>query len=270
MPVQTRSQKNAQVQTPFQGKPETKSETKSETKPQTSLGIWYMETLQKYTKLSNEISHKMQIYRTSERYAAYRAMRFEQFRIATEMYHIITEYFNEVMNSESDIFVSSHKNLVNKSIEISKRNACKVYSPKTDEELEIILAFQDVLMEVDEMLNPKFIYDLVEKAEKLKAEKEAEKLNPKFIYDLVEKAEKLKAEKEAEKLKAEELEEEAEKEAEELEEEAEEEDLKDEDYVDEEEDETEDLEAEEEIYELLMESKNGYQNKHIRFVYGNE
>jgi hypothetical protein len=242
MPVQTRSQKNAQVQTPFQGKPETKSETK----PQTSLGIWYMETLQKYTKLSNEISHKMQIYRTSERYAAYRAMRFEQFRIATEMYHIITEYFNEVMNSESDIFVSSHKNLVNKSIEISKRNACKVYSPKTDEELEIILAFQDVLMEVDEMLNPKFIYDLVEKAEKLKAEKEAEKL------------------------KAEELEEEAEKEAEELEEEAEEEDLKDEDYVDEEEDETEDLEAEEEIYELLMESKNGYQNKHIRFVYGNE
>jgi hypothetical protein len=246
MPVQTRSQKNAQVQTPFQGKPETKSETKSETKPQTSLGIWYMETLQKYTKLSNEISHKMQIYRTSERYAAYRAMRFEQFRIATEMYHIITEYFNEVMNSESDIFVSSHKNLVNKSIEISKRNACKVYSPKTDEELEIILAFQDVLMEVDEMLNPKFIYDLVEKAEKLKAEKEAEKL------------------------KAEELEEEAEKEAEELEEEAEEEDLKDEDYVDEEEDETEDLEAEEEIYELLMESKNGYQNKHIRFVYGNE
>jgi hypothetical protein len=206
-----------------------------------------METLQKYTKLSNEISHKMQIYRTSERYAAYRAMRFEQFRIATEMYHIITEYFNEVMNSESDIFVSSHKNLVNKSIEISKRNACKVYSPKTDEELEIILAFQDVLMEVDEMLNPKFIYDLVEKAEKLKAEKEAEKL----------KAEELEAE-------------EAEKEAEELEEEAEEEDLKDEDYVDEEEDETEDLEAEEEIYELLMESKNGYQNKHIRFVYGNE
>jgi hypothetical protein len=247
MPVQTRSQKNAQVQTPFQGKPETKSETKSETKPQTSLGIWYMETLQKYTKLSNEISHKMQIYRTSERYAAYRAMRFEQFRIATEMYHIITEYFNEVMNSESDIFVSSHKNLVNKSIEISKRNACKVYSPKTDEELEIILAFQDVLMEVDEMLNPKFIYDLVEKAEKLKAEKEAEKL----------KAEELEAE-------------EAEKEAEELEEEAEEEDLKDEDYVDEEEDETEDLEAEEEIYELLMETKNGYQNKHIRFVYGNE
>jgi hypothetical protein len=247
MPVQTRSQKNAQVQTPFQGKPETKSETKSETKPQTSLGIWYMETLQKYTKLSNEISHKMQIYRTSERYEAYRAMRFEQFRIATEMYHIITEYFNEVMNSESDIFVSSHKNLVNKSIEISKRNACKVYSPKTDEELEIILAFQDVLMEVDEMLNPKFIYDLVEKAEKLKAEKEAEKL----------KAEELEAE-------------EAEKEAEELEEEAEEEDLKDEDYVDEEEDETEDLEAEEEIYELLMETKNGYQNKHIRFVYGNE
>ena len=248
MPVQTRSQKNAQVQTPFQGKPETKSETKSETKPQTSLGIWYMETLQKYTKLSNEISHKMQIYRTSERYAAYRAMRFEQFRIATEMYHIITEYFNEVMNSESDIFVSSHKNLVNKSIEISKRNACKVYSPKTDEELEIILAFQDVLMEVDEMLNPKFIYDLVEKAEKLKAEKEAEKL----------KAEELEAE-------------EAEKEAEELEEEAEEEDLKDEDYVDEEEDEElEDLEAEEEIYELLMETKNGYQNKHIRFVYGNE
>jgi hypothetical protein len=248
MPVQTRSQKNAQVQTPFQGKPETKSETKSETKPQTSLGIWYMETLQKYTKLSNEISHKMQIYRTSERYAAYRAMRFEQFRIATEMYHIITEYFNEVMNSESDIFVSSHKNLVNKSIEISKRNACKVYSPKTDEELEIILAFQDVLMEVDEMLNPKFIYDLVEKAEKY--------------------AEKLKAEKEAEEL--EEEAEEAEKEAEELEEEAEEEDLKDEDYVDEEEDETEDLEAEEEIYELLMETKNGYQNKHIRFVYGNE
>jgi hypothetical protein len=245
MPVQTRSQKNAQVQTPFQGKPETKSETKSETKPQTSLGIWYMETLQKYTKLSNEISHKMQIYRTSERYAAYRAMRFEQFRIATEMYHIITEYFNEVMNSESDIFVSSHKNLVNKSIEISKRNACKVYSPKTDEELEIILAFQDVLMEVDEMLNPKFIYDLVEKAEKY--------------------AEKLKAEKEAEEL--EEEAEEAEKEAEELELE---EDLKDEDYVDEEEDETEDLEAEEEIYELLMETKNGYQNKHIRFVYGNE
>jgi hypothetical protein len=242
MPVQTRSQKNAQVQTPFQGKPETKSETKSETKPQTSLGIWYMETLQKYTKLSNEISHKMQIYRTSERYEAYRAMRFEQFRIATEMYHIITEYFNEVMNSESDIFVSSHKNLVNKSIEISKRNACKVYSPKTDEELEIILAFQDVLMEVDEMLNPKFIYDLVEKAEKY--------------------AEKLKAEKEAEELKAE-------KEAEELELE-EEEDLKDEDYVDEEEDETEDLKAEEEIYELLMETKNGYQNKHIRFVYGNE
>jgi hypothetical protein len=241
MPVQTRSQKNAQVQTPFQGKPETKSETK----PQTSLGIWYMETLQKYTKLSNEISHKMQIYRTSERYAAYRAMRFEQFRIATEMYHIITEYFNEVMNSESDIFVSSHKNLVNKSIEISKRNACKVYSPKTDEELEIILAFQDVLMEVDEMLNPKFIYDLVEKAEKY--------------------AEKLKAEKEAEEL--EEEAEEAEKEAEELELE---EDLKDEDYVDEEEDETEDLEAEEEIYELLMETKNGYQNKHIRFVYGNE
>ena len=200
-----------------------------------------METLQKYTKLSNEISHKMQIYRTSERYAAYRAMRFEQFRIATEMYHIITEYFNEVMNSESDIFVSSHKNLVNKSIEISKRNACKLYTPKTDEELEIILAFQDVLMEVDEMLNPKFIYDLVEKAEKLEEE----------------------AEKEAEELEVE---------AEELELELEEEeDLKDEDYVDEEEDEElEDLEAEEEIYELLMETKNGYQNKHIRFVYGNE
>jgi len=257
MPVQTRSQKNTQVQTPFQGNPETKSETKSETKPQTSLGIWYMETLQKYTKLSNEISHKTQIYRTSERYAAYRAMRFEQFRIATEMYHIIKEYFNEVMNSESDIFVSSHKILVNKSIEISKRNACKLYSPKTNEELEIILAFQDVLMEVDEMLNPKFIYDLVEKAEKLKAEKEAEK----ETEELEEEAEELEAEKESEEL---------EEESEELEEEAEKEDLKDEDYVYEEEDEDEDLEAEEEIYELLMESKNGYQNKHIRFVYGSE
>ncbi len=210
----------------------TVKETQAVRKPQTSLGIWYMETLQKYTKLSKEISHKMQIYITSERYEAHRAMRFEQLRIATEMYHIITEYFNEVMNSESDIFVSSHKNLVNKSIEISKRNACKLYTPRTDEELEIILAFQDVLMEVDEMLNPKFIYDLVEKAEK-KAEK--------------------KAEEEADE-----------------EDEEEEDDLKDEDYVDEEEDETEDLEAEEEIYELLMESKNGYQNKHIRFVYGNE
>ena len=231
MPVQTRSQiktlKNVET-------------VKDVRKPQTSLGIWYMETLQKYTKLSKEISHKMQIYIASERYEAHRAMRFEQLRIATEMYHIITEYFNEVMNSESDIFVSSHKNLVNKSIEISKRNACKLYLPKTDEELEIILAFQDVLMEVDEMLNPREEYtDDEEKAEE-NAEKNAE-------------------EEEAE-----------EEEAEEEEAEEEEDDLKDEDYVDEEEDETEDLEAEEEIYELLMESKNGYQNKHIRFVYGNE
>lgn len=243
MPVQTRSQiktqKNVETVKETQAVKETQEvkETQAVKKPQTSLGIWYMETLQKYTKLSKEISHKMQIYITSERYEAHRAMRFEQLRIATEMYHIITEYFNEVMNSESDIFVSSHKNLVNKSIEISKRNACKLYSPKTDEELEIILAFQDVLMEVDEMLNPKFIYDLVEKAEK-----NAEEV----------------AVKEAE---AEEDDEDGEEE---------EDDLKDEDYVDEEEDETEDLEAEEEIYELLMESKNGYQNKHIRFVYGNE
>jgi DNA-binding transcriptional MerR regulator len=153
------------------------------------------------------------------------------------MYHIITEYFNEVMNSESDIFVSSHKNLVNKSIEISKRNACKLYTPKTDEELEIILAFQDVLMEVDEMLNPREEYTDDEEELEEEAEEEAEEL-----------------EVEAEELELEE-----------------EEDLKDEDYVDEEEDEElEDLEAEEEIYELLMETKNGYQNKHIRFVYGNE
>jgi hypothetical protein len=177
MPVITRSQYKVQLEARRKAlaEPETPI-SKPETpisKPQTSLGIWYMEILQKYIKLSNEIANKTNIYRTSERYAAYRAMRFEQFRIATEMYHIITEYFPEVMNTESDIFVSSHKNLVNKSIEISKRNICKVYSPKTNEELEIILAFQDVLMEVDEMLNPKFIYDLVEKAEKLKAEKEA-------------------------------------------------------------------------------------------------
>jgi len=166
MPVITRSQYKVQLEarrkalaepeTPI-SKPETPI-SKPETpisKPQTSLGIWYMEILQKYIKLSNEIANKTNIYRTSERYAAYRAMRFEQFRIATEMYHIITEYFPEVMNTESDIFVSSHKNLVNKSIEISKRNICKVYSPKTNEELEIILAFQDVLTEADEILNPR-------------------------------------------------------------------------------------------------------------------
>jgi len=266
MPVQTRSQiktlKNVEIVKNVESVKESQElkesqevkEVKDVKKPQTSLGIWYMETLQKYTKLSNEISHKTQIYRTSERYAAYRAMRFEQFRIATEMYHIITEYFNEVMNSESDIFVSSHKNLVNKSIEISKRNACKIYSPKTNEELEIILAFQDVLMEVDEMLNPREEYTDDEEELEEEAEEEAEKLK--------EEAEKLKEEAEELEEEAEELEEEAE--------ELEEEDLKDEDYVDEEEDETEDLEAEEEIYELLMESKNGYQNKHIRFVYGNE
>jgi hypothetical protein len=160
MPVRTRSQYKVQLEARRKALAETESpiskpETKLVSKPQTSLGIWYMEILQKYIKLSNEIANKTNIYRTSERYAAYRAMRFEQFRIATEMYYIITEYFPEVMNTESDIFVSSHKNLVNKSIEISKRNLCKVYSPKTSEELEIILAFQDVLTEADEILNPR-------------------------------------------------------------------------------------------------------------------
>lgn len=172
MPVQTRSQKKTQVQcnpvviahrcqctrhkaaTKAETIPEKPQETKLVSNPQTSLGIWYMETLNKYTNLSSEISNKMRIYRTSERYAAYRAMIIEQLRIAIETYYLITEYFPEVMNTESDIFVSSHKNLVKNSIEISKRNIGKLYSPTTNEELEIILAFQDVLREADEMLNP--------------------------------------------------------------------------------------------------------------------
>jgi hypothetical protein len=270
MPVITRSQKKAQVQTPFQGNPEpkpvviiisnrcqctrhkaaTKAETKAETKaattqetipekpqekkpetkPQTSLGIWYMETLNKYTNLSSEISNKMRIYRTCERYAAYRAMIIEQLRIAIETYHIITEYFPEVMNTESDIFVSSHKKLVKKSIEISKRNLGKLFSPKTNEELEIILAFEDVLRAADEMFNPREEVSIFEEEVLEVKEEEA------------------------------------------LEEGEEDEDL-DEDYEEEEEDEEEDAldEAlEEEIYELMMEQKNEYQNSHIRFVYADD
>ena len=169
MPVQTRSQKKTQVQCnpvvisnrcqctrhKAATKVEKPQETKLVSKPQTSLGIWYMETLNKYTNLSSEISNKMRISRTCERYAAYRAMIIEQVRIAIETYYLITEYFPEVMNTESDIFVSSHKNLVKNSIEISKRNIGKLYSPKTNEELEIILAFKDVLRAADEMFNPR-------------------------------------------------------------------------------------------------------------------
>jgi hypothetical protein len=263
MPVITRSQKKAQVQTPFQGNPEpkpvviiisnrcqctrhkaaTKAETipekpqekKPETKPQTSLGIWYMETLNKYTNLSSEISNKMRIYRTCERYAAYRAMIIEQLRIAIETYYLITEYFPEVMNTESDIFVSSHKNLVKKSIEISKRNIGKLYSPKTNEELEIILAFKDVLRAADEMFNPREEVSIFEEE----------------VLEV--KAEEANAEEEEANAE-------------------EEEDDLDEDYVEETEDESEnaaDLEAEEDIYQLLMELRYEKQN-HIRFVYGNE
>ena len=250
MPVITRSQKKAQVQTPFQGNPEpkpvviiisnrcqctrhkaaTKAETKAETNPETNLGIWYMETLNKYTNLSSEISNKMRIYRTCERYASYRAMIIEQLRIAIETYHIITEYFPEVMNTESDIFVSSHKNLVKKSVEISKRNLGKLFSPKTNEELEIILAFEDVLRAADEMFNPREEVSIFEEEVLEVKEEEA------------------------------------------LEEGEEDEDL-DEDYEEEEEDEEEDAldEAlEEEIYELMMEQKNEYQNSHIRFVYADD
>ena len=259
MPVITRSQKKAQVQTPFQGNPEPKpvviiisnrcqctrhkaattqetipekpQEKKPETKPQTSLGIWYMETLNKYTNLSSEISNKMRIYRTCERYATYRAMIIEQLRIAIETYYLITEYFPEVMNTESDIFVSSHKNLVKKSIEISKRNLGKLFSPKTNEELEIILAFQDVLRAADEMFNPREEVSIFEE----------------------------------EVLEVKEEEEEA------LEEGEEDEDL-DEDYEEEEDEEEDALDEalEEEIYELMMEQKNVYQNSHIRFVYADD
>ena len=265
MPVQTRSQKKAQVQTPFQCKgnpepkpvvisnrcqctrhkaatnqetiPEKPQETKLASKPQTSLGIWYMETLNKYTNLSSEISNKMRIYRTCERYAAYKAMLIEQVRIAIETYHIITEYFPEVMNTESDIFVSSHKKLVKKSIEISKRNIGKLYSPKTNEELEIILAFKDVLRAADEMFNPSEEVSIFEEE----------------VLEV--KEEEANAEEAIEEANAEE-----------------EEDDIDEDYVEETEDEDEeaaDLEAEEDIYQLLMELRYE-KNNHIRFVYGNE
>jgi hypothetical protein len=189
-----------------------------------------METLNKYTNLSSEISNKMRIYRTCERYAAYRAMIIEQLRIAIETYHIITEYFPEVMNTESDIFVSSHKNLVKKSIEISKRNLGKLFSPKTNEELEIILAFEDVLRAADEMFNPREEVSIFE--EEVLEVKEEEALE--------------------EGEEDEDLDEDYEEEEEDEEEDALDEAL------------------EEEIYELMMEQKNECQNSHIRFVYADD
>ena len=106
-----------------------------------------------------------------------------------------------------------------------------VFQPSLgNEELEIILAFEDVLRAADEMFNPREEVSIFE--EEVLEVKEEEEEDGEEDEDL-------------------------------------DEDYEEEEEEDEEEDALDEA-LEEEIYELMMEQKNEYQNSHIRFVYADD
>ena len=116
-----------------------------------SLGIWFLSSLKKYNKYAREITTKMAKYKLADKYHAFRELRFEHIRILSEMYSVVVEYFDEVMEAEPDVFVH-YEELMRAHI---TEATCKFkyYLPETEEERLTFKAFKNVILEASAVIN---------------------------------------------------------------------------------------------------------------------
>ena len=115
------------------------------------LGMWFLASLKKYNKYAREITTKMAKYKLADKYHAFRELRFEHIRILSEMYSVVVEYFDEVMEAEPDVFVH-YEELMRAHI---TEATCKFkyYLPETEEERLTFKAFKNVILEASAVIN---------------------------------------------------------------------------------------------------------------------
>ena len=180
MPVETRSQFKTRIESlrALRAKPLTKAITKAIAKvvePQIKvepepvaqapepkveaplpesklpLGIWFVASLKKYNRCAQEITAKALKYKLANKYHAFRELRFEHLRIVTEMYSLVVEYFDEVMEAEPEVFVHYEELLGAHITEATCK--FKYYLPRTKEECLIFESFVSVILEASDVLN---------------------------------------------------------------------------------------------------------------------
>jgi hypothetical protein len=122
------------------------------------LGIWFVASLKKYNRCAQEITAKALKYKLANKYHAFRELRFEHIRIVTEMYSLVVEYFDEVMEAEPEVFVHYEELLGAHITEATCK--FKYYLPKTKEECLIFKTFVEVILEASAKINGPMKYAL--------------------------------------------------------------------------------------------------------------
>ena len=122
------------------------------------LGIWFLTSLKKYNRCAQEITAKALKYKLANKYHAFRELRFEHIRIVTEMYSLVVEYFDEVMEAEPEVFVHYEELLGAHITEATCK--FKYYLPKTKEECLIFKTFVEVILEASAKINGPMKYAL--------------------------------------------------------------------------------------------------------------
>ena len=115
------------------------------------LGIWFVASLKKYNRCAQEITAKALKYKLADKYHAFRELRFEHLRIVTEMYSLVVEYFDEVMEAEPEVFVHYEELLGAHITEATCK--FKYYLPRTKEECLIFKNFKNLILEASDVLN---------------------------------------------------------------------------------------------------------------------
>jgi|688.fasta_scaffold580828_1 hypothetical protein len=115
------------------------------------LGIWFVASLKKYNKIAKEIANQMIKYKLADKVHAFRELRFEHLRILSEMYSVVVEYFDEVMEAEPEVFVHYEEILCAHITEATCK--FKYYLPKTEEESLTFKTFKDIILEASAVIN---------------------------------------------------------------------------------------------------------------------
>jgi len=115
------------------------------------LGIWFLSSLKKYNKYAREITTQMAKYKLADKYDAFRELRFEHLRILSEMYSVVVDYFDEVMEAEPEVFV--HYEEVMRAHITEATCKFKYYLPKTEEERLTFKTFKNVILEASAVIN---------------------------------------------------------------------------------------------------------------------
>ena len=121
-------------------------------KSKLALGIWFVASLKKYNNLAKETCNQAIKYKSSgDKYHAFREVRFEHLRILSEMYSVVVEYFDEVMEAEPEVFVHYEEILCAHITEATCK--FKYYLPKTEEERLTFKTFKDIILEASAVIN---------------------------------------------------------------------------------------------------------------------